>query len=160
MILCIACKDEPSISEIPQINFQKVSIYKNIKGNDSMIVLSIDYQDGNGDVGLDSKDTFPPFNYGGKGFYNLFVTYHVYDGLSWQSLVRPLTLDTINYHQRIPRLNQSESPRRVSGTLDLRIPASPYPGIKPSKVKFGCTLLDRNFNVSNTIQSTDINLKH
>jgi len=160
MILCIGCKDEPSISEIPQINFQKVSLYKNIKGNDSMIVLSIDYQDGNGDIGLDPKDTLPPFNYGGSGFYNLFVTYSVYDCLNWQRIVRPLSLDTINYHQRIPRLNQSESARRISGTLDLRIPASPYPGLKPAKVKFGCLLMDRSLNKSNPIQSNDINLKH
>lgn len=125
-----------------------------------MIVLRINYEDGDGDLGLSGSDTLPPFNFGNFAYYNLFVTYEVKNGTNWGKVINPSKLDTINYNQRFPRLNITAKKKHITGYLDLKIPASPYPGIKPQLVRFGFVLMDRAFHKSNFVRSNDIFLKH
>ena len=155
-----ACKDEAIESKIPKIEFNSVSVYKDIRSRDSMVVLQISYEDGNGDIGLSEGDTFPPFNYGNTAFYNLFVSYYVKTGNVFQKIVYPSTSDTIHFNQRFPTLNFSSKEKKVSGIMDLRIPASPYPGINPTAVKFRISMLDKSLNHSNEVESGEIALQH
>jgi len=159
LISLVTCKEDPDISKTPEISFESLSLYKNISGKDSMIVLRINYKDGDGDLGLNGSDTFPPFNYGNMAYYNLFVTYEVKNGNTWEKILNPSTNDTIKYNQRFPRLNFTNKNKHITGYMDLKIPATPYPGIKPQNVRFGFIMMDRALNKSNFAGSGDIFLK-
>ncbi len=159
LVSLVSCKDDPEISKTPEISFGEFLLYKNISGKDSMIVLRINYEDGDGDLGLSSTDTLPPYNYGNSAFYNLFVTYQVNNGIKWEKILNPSTSDTIHYNQRFPRLNLTKKDKHITGFMDLKIPASPYPGIKPSGVRFGIVMMDRALHKSNAVSSGDIFLK-
>ena len=89
LVSLVSCKDDPEISKTPEINFGEFLLYKNISGKDSMIVLRINYEDGDGDLGLSSTDTLPPYNYGNSAFYNLFVTYQVNNGWACLEGIKP-----------------------------------------------------------------------
>lgn len=160
MLLFFSCNPDSVISEIPEISLGSVTVYKNIAQKDSMIVLSINYKDGDGDIGLEAGDTIPPFNYKSEGYYNLLVTYKIKEGNDWKKIVISGSSDTLNFNQRFERLNKSDKSRAVSGTIDLRIPASPYPGIFPDTIKLSCQMLDRKMNKSSIVESTEIKLKH
>ncbi len=159
-MLSTGCNTDPVLSEIPEVSFESVSVYKNMAGKDSMIVLKINYKDGDGDLGLSQSDTFPPFNFGSPVFNNFFVNYKVKTGNSWQNILIPGTADTLNFNQRIQRLNLSNKDKAVKGSIDLRIPASPYPGLKPDTIKLISYLLDRKLHKSNLAESNEIYLKH
>ena len=124
------------------------------------MVLRINYKDGDGDLGLSEKDTFPPFNFGNAGFYNFLVGYKVKKGTIWQGIVLPGGSDTLNFNQRFQRLNLSDKVRAVSGSFDLRIPAAPYPGINPDTIQLTSLIMDRKLHKSNLAISNEIYLKH
>ena len=160
MLLSFGCNTDVVESEIPEIGFESVTVYKNIQGKDSMLVLSINYKDGDGDLGLSVGDTFPPFNFGSDGFYNLLVGYKIKKNNVWQSILVPGSSDTLQFNQRFQKLNLSDKKKMVSGNLDLRIPASPYPGVFPDTIKFISQMIDRKLHRSNVVESNEIKLKH
>lgn len=160
MLLFFSCNPDSVSSEIPEISFGSVTVYKNITQKDSMVVLSINYKDGDGDIGLSESDSFPPFNYKNVGFYNLLVSYKVRKKSVWQKILIPGSEDTLNFDQRFQRLNPNDKKRTVSGNMELRIPASPYPGILPDSIKLSFQMLDRKMHKSAIVESTEIKLKH
>lgn len=125
-----------------------------------MIIISINYKDANGNLGLSEADSLPPYTFGSAGYYNLYVAYYSKEGGVWKSVLNPISKDTIHFNQRFPKLNQSKNEKSVSGTMFLRIPATPYPGILPQIVKFRLKMLDRGLHESNSIETPEINLKH
>ena len=125
-----------------------------------MVILNINYKDGDGDLGLDENDSFPPFNFGSKDFYNLKIDYKMKQNNQWKKIVLPISNDTIEFNQRFLRLNKSGKKKAVLGNIEIRIPASPYPGIKPDTIQLICKMADRGLNYSNLITSKDIILKH
>jgi hypothetical protein len=160
LLLLNNCNTDPFVSEIPEINFESVTLYKNRSGKDSMIILTLNYKDGDGDVGLSEADSLPPFNFGNAGFYNLLVGYKVKKNAIWQNIIIPGGADTLNFNQRFQRLNTTNKNKTVTGTIDLRIPASPYPGIFPDTIKLISQMVDRKLHKSNITGSSAINLKH
>lgn len=160
MFCVLGCKPDAPVSEIPEISFNSALVYKNRAGKDSMIVLSINYKDGDGDLGLSIGDTFPPFNFGNQGYYNFLVGYKVKKNNIWQSILIPGTADTLQYNQRFERLNFSQKKKIISGDMDLRIPASPYPGVFPDTIKLISQIMDRKLHRSNVVESKEIKLKH
>ena len=125
-----------------------------------MIILTINYKDGDGDLGLSDSDTLPPYNYGNVGFYNFLVSYEMKKNNIWKRIIIPGSSDTLNFNQRFERLNKSDKVKKVAGTIDLRIPASPYPGILPDTIRLECKMMDRRLHNSNSAMSNDIYLKH
>ncbi|MFM9945536.1 MAG: hypothetical protein ACKVQB_09925 [Bacteroidia bacterium] len=160
LLFGFGCNDDPIQSEIPEISFGSASVYKNMAGKDSMVILTINYKDGDGDLGLAADDTLPPFNFGNQGFYNLFVGYKIKKNGIWQSILIPGSADTLHFNQRFQRLNLGDKEKAVTGSLDLRIPASPYPGILPDTIKLISQMMDRKLHKSNVSESTEIFLKH
>lgn len=155
-----ACKDEPNGLQVPQISIGGIVLYKNNTGSDSIIKLTIKYSDEDGDLGLSESDTLPPFNFGSDYFYNLKIKYLVKKAGQWQHILKTGTSDTINFNQRFKRLNESNKKRKVYGEFEIRIPASPYPGIKPDTLKMVCDITDRSLQKSNEATTDIIILKH
>ncbi|MCC6721899.1 MAG: hypothetical protein IT243_06825 [Bacteroidia bacterium] len=160
VLIINACKDKLTETHFPELSIEKVTLYKNNNGNDSLINITLKYSDNDGDLGLSENDTFPPFNFGNKYFYNLKIKYLVRKNGVWEQITKSPLNDTINFNQRFKRLNESNKKRKVYGEFIVRVPASPYPGIKPDTVLFECIIIDRNLNKSNTARTQAIFLKH
>jgi hypothetical protein len=65
MLVLSACKKSEIYPDIPAIEFK--SYYFTVDTSaagirDTLLGIIISYKDGDGDIGLNSKDTFPPFN--------------------------------------------------------------------------------------------------
>lgn len=156
-----SCKsDEVSFSNVPEISLNEVSLLQDTLGNDSLIVLVIGFQDGDGDIGLTSSDTAAPFNFGSAYFHNLPVTYLVVDASgAFIELKDQLGAPYGNQHERIPVLTPAGKYKAIKGNISIKLSANPLLS-KPDSLKLKIALLDRALNVSNTIQTETIRLKH
>lgn len=164
-MLCVvlfACRpDKNKFSEVPFLQIKGAYIYNNGFDKDSFIELSMHYRDGDGDIGLDPGDTSPPFNPGGVAFYNLKIW-------MWQKVngkwIKPINLlinppDTLNFHERIPRITPTGRAKWIEGDLSVKIPAEPY-GLKPDTIKLQVMLIDRKLQNSGWLETEELFLKH
>ncbi len=158
--MALGCTSDIPDSDIPELELDGVAVYKNKAGKDSMVVLSLNYKDGDGDLGLSKDDTLPPYNYGNVGYYTLLVSYKIAKNKVWQHIVIPSSADTLHFNQRFQRLSLADKKKAVSGNLMLRIPASPYPGLKPDSIMLTSYILDRSLHKSNQVATNAIKLQH
>jgi len=157
-----ACKSEQvEFSNVPLIELESVEQLKNVDGKDSIIKVSLYYQDGDGDIGLTETDTSAPFNLGSPFFHNLPVTYLVPNGMGeYKEFVNPSTNRPYgNQHERVPYLTPSGKYKSISGTIDVFLSANPALA-NPDSLKFEIKLMDRDLNVSNTVTTEVIELTH
>ena len=156
-----SCKpDDVSFGNVPEISLNEVSLLQDTLGNDSLIVLVIGFQDGDGDIGLTSSDTAAPFNFGSAYFHNLPVTYLVVDASgAFIELKDQLGAPYGNQHERIPVLTPAGKYKAIKGNISIKLSANPLLS-KPDSLKLKIALIDRALNVSNTIQTETIRLKH
>jgi len=156
-----SCKpDDVSFSNVPEISLNEVALLQDTLGNDSLIVLVIGFQDGDGDIGLTGSDTAPPFNFGSPYFHNLPVTYLVTDASgAFVELKDQSGAPYGNQHERIPILTPSGKYKAIQGNISIKLSANPLLS-KPDSLKLKISLIDRALNVSNTIHTETILLKH
>jgi hypothetical protein len=151
LISLFSCKTESSMFPLePVINLEKVEQFQN-KGKDSAVLIKLGYTDGDGDIGLNPNDTFPPFNFGSPYFYNLIVkVFEVKNGVEIPIMI-PLTTDTIFFNDRIANLTPTGKNKSISGTISVNLNAIPYPGILPDTMIYKLKIMDRNLNISNEV---------
>jgi len=156
-----SCKpDDVSFGNVPEISLNEVSLLQDTLGNDSLIVLVIGFQDGDGDIGLTGSDTAAPFNFGSPYFHNLPVTYLVAGASgTFVELKDQSGSPYGNQHERIPILSPSGKYKGIQGNISIKLSANPLL-TKPVSLKLKISLIDRALNVSNTIQTETILLKH
>lgn len=117
-------------------------------------ILKFEFTDGDGDLGLAKADTFPPYNFGSRYYYNLLIDfYEVRNGV--ETYV-PLTYydpvsqgyDTVYQHARIPQLIPKNVVKSISGdiydTLFIYNYNSPY-----DTLFFKFYIVDRALHESN-----------
>lgn len=121
-------------------------------------VLHFSFEDGDGDIGLNSGDTFPPFNNGSDYYYNLII---IYNEMQHGELVEvpivwfnPQTeqYDTLSLSSRIPYLTPDGINKAISGeiwdTLFIYNFNSEF-----DTIQFDAYIIDRALNESNTIST-------
>ena len=77
VLAAISCKRLEEYPVEPAITF--LEFEKIFNETDSIYdrgVLKFEFTDGDGDIGLEDRDTFPPFNPGSKYYYNLIIDYY------------------------------------------------------------------------------------
>jgi hypothetical protein len=159
-VAVISCKriDEyPIEPEIKYIDFEK--LYNTTDSIYDRGVLKFSYTDGDGDLGLAKRDTFPPYNPGSKYYYNLLIYYYeIQNGVEtpvalgyWDPVNQ--TLDTVSLSARIPLLTVPGADRPISGdiydTLFIYNYNSPY-----DTVFLEFQIVDRALHESN-LERTD-----
>lgn len=153
--------DVVSFSNIPVIELLSVTQLRADDGRDSIITVEMSYQDGDGDIGLTEKDTIAPFNFGSPFYHNLPVTYLIENSNGeYEELLKPGTdVPYGNQHERIPNLTPSGKYKAIEGVLEIDLLANPE-NTKPQKLKLEIRMIDRALNVSNTLITPIIELKH
>lgn len=158
-----SCRKKEKYPAIPQIQFKSfVKILTN-NGIDDKGILAITFTDGDGDVGLDAKDTVAPFNKAGEFYYNFFIKYYEkrkgvitrVDSAVCTSggIGLPITHDS-----RIPRLALEGDKSPLKGTIEIKMafnnPCSVY-----DTILFEAYIADRAKNLSNKIKTSEIIVK-
>lgn len=133
LFLTTACKkDDPGISNVPEISLLSVSPTSVVEFQDS-IVFSISYRDGDGDLGENDPDV-----------ENCFI------------------LDpriNVSYGFRIQQLSPDNSNIAIQGNLDIILPNTGITdGSSSQKVNFDIYVVDRAGNLSNVVTSPEITI--
>jgi len=152
IISCMRMEEYPDEPVITYMDFEKIfnvtdSVYD--RG-----VLKFEFTDGNGDIGLDANDTFPPFKPGTRYYYNLIIDYYevrngvetpvditVYNAVTEQ-------YDTVYLSARIPPLIPKGINKALSGDIyDTVFIYNYYSDYDTLFLKF--RIVDRALNESN-----------
>ncbi|TAF63746.1 MAG: hypothetical protein EAZ55_12830 [Cytophagales bacterium] len=155
------CILKPEFSEIPRIEFRqirKIIVNENGFKRDSIIV-SVFFQDGDGDLGLSADETFFPYSElkpdgtTNEFFYNYFVTM---EKRIANNRYEPIVFSGPNLNGRFFKLNVENTKGPLEGTINrsFTISAGAYPIINVpanSYVRFKIQIADRALNKSNEI---------
>ncbi len=149
VVLVSGCRHEEKYSVVPHIEFVSLEKIDNGTGVDSQAELTISFQDGDGDIGLNETDRNPVFNVDSPYYYNFFIyLYEKIDG-EWVLMELPTPL-----HARVPHLSE-EVPESIEGKLSIQTyinnPYSPH-----DTVRLSCYLVDRALHHSDTIFTPEI----
>ena len=150
-----SCNEGEEFPTIPEISFKSYKVYKNVANKDTALVLTIEFKDGDGDIGLGEADTFPPFNFGGDYYYNMYVHYYEFIDSQYQEVTpNPFSNDTLRYQYRLPDdISPQTNNKAIKGEINLLINdvlASHNP------IKFSIYIYDRNLHMSNVVESPEI----
>lgn len=154
-----SCKKLDKFPPEPTLEYRGMDLIYN--SNDSIFdrgILRLSFTDGDGDLGLRKSDTFPPYNFGSKYYYNLIITYfEMQNGVITEvplTFYNPNTqqFDTIPLSARIPYLTPDGLNKSISGeifdTLFIYNFNSDY-----DTILFEAYIIDRSLNESNVIRT-------
>lgn len=150
---CLKTEDYPIE---PQISFKNYFIgYKTTElGEKKVVAIIFSFTDGDGDIGLGDGDTLPPFDRGGKYYYNLVITMFKKNNGVFTEVVE--NSDSIVYSGRISTLPSVKNKKAIKGDIEDDI----LPDIKFSTgkdtVKYNLFIYDRALHKSNVITTPEI----
>jgi hypothetical protein len=146
---CVKQENYPDVPQIQFLNFTKVfdTGQYAVKG-----ILNISFTDGDGDIGLNSNDTRPPFDTAGPYYYNYVITYFE----KQQGVFKQIDLNP-PFSVRIPVLNSEFPGKPIKGVISDTLELNPRPLF--DTIKFEAFIYDRTLNKSNIISTPEIILK-
>jgi hypothetical protein len=121
------CMKKQNFSDIPQISYTGMELLVDTAGVVRTGILTISYQDGNGDIGLSAADTFSPYQKGGQYYYNYVINYFEKQNGIFQQVDL-----TIPFSLRIPVLTPNDPNKPIQGYIADSIGLYPPPRHDPS----------------------------
>jgi hypothetical protein len=163
MIVLGSCYRKPDFPNTPFIEFQ--SIVKNVitdpisTGKVDSISITIKFQDGDGDLGLNSEDNSGVFAQNSPYYYNYKVT--LLQEIA--GVFTPVIFTGLSFDGRFPRLEEQGRRNPLEGTLtySLKFVHALLPPTIPAgtRMKFRVRIYDRALNLSNEIETTPVAIK-
>lgn len=152
ILLVSSCVKQEEFSDIPEISLRPFVLLFDTGQYAVKGILSFDFQDGNGDIGLNPGDTFVPYDRGGNYYYNLVIRYfEKHDSGYVEVVMNP------PFSARIPLLNPDYPGKAIKGFISDTLTMDPSPDF--DTVRFECFIYDRALNKSNVLTTPDIPLK-
>lgn len=117
-------------------------------------VLTMDFKDGEGDIGLNPADTLPPYDVSSKYYYNLYLVYYEkVDGEGWQVGLDP-DGNEIQFKTRLLPVYEGK-PKSIEGRIAYTIEPIYYNLLSPDNdtIKYRVQLIDRALNESDWVET-------
>ncbi len=158
MIVASACQKASDFPREPRLE------YLSFNNDPNDAVMRFKFTDGDGNVGLDPKDTLSPFHASADPVnnyhWNLWIKYYEKIDGTWYEYqsnepTEPLYLDPNATFTRIPRLDPKGQNKSLEGEVVIDMTGW-YPLGMADTVKYGVILLDRDLNQSNEAVSEEI----
>ena len=143
-----SCLEDKSFPPEPEITFRSFEV----EGTGA--VLSIDFTDGDGDIGLDQSDTTGvncPDTC--RYYYNLFCEYYELQNGTWTHIPLDPALGQIPFYYRVPNVSPSGQNPALNGIIEIDMPSYYLIGTGFDTCRFEVTLADRMINESNTVRT-------
>ncbi|MCB0477126.1 MAG: hypothetical protein R2799_04160 [Crocinitomicaceae bacterium] len=147
VLLLPSCFDNPNYPDEPVLTYHSFTI----EGDSAD--LSVDFTDGNGDIGLSESETQAPYNVGSYYYYNLYVQYwEKHDVLGWIP-GKDLNGDSIIFKYRIDRILDGNKEKALKGNISVSIEPIFYNPTSPNSdtIKYRIQLIDRALNKSDWV---------
>jgi hypothetical protein len=172
LFLCLgACQTPPEFSKTPAITLDRLAKFHLNKiydeegipisqGRDS-INISLNFKDGDGDLGLDQSDLVPPYYVNGKKtdyYNNFFIDMYVLKHKKWSKIIFDHNL---NFNSQFQRFQKGDKKSPLKGTMyynfsiDNSVPETFNFGYKDT-LMFEVYILDRALNKSNTVTTDPV----
>jgi hypothetical protein len=172
LFLCLgACQTPPEFSKTPAITLDRLAKFHLNKiydeegipisqGRDS-INISLNFKDGDGDLGLDQSDLVPPYYVNGKKtdyYNNFFIDMYVLKHKKWSKIIFDHNL---NFNSQFQRFQKGDKKSPLKGTMyynfsiDNSVPETFNFGCKDT-LMFEVYILDRALNKSNTVTTDPV----
>lgn len=119
-------------------------------GIDSKGYLIINFTDGDGDIGLQTDDTLPPYNVNGDYYYNFLIHYFEKQNDTFVEVQLPST-----FNARIPNVEDDLAERGIRGEIQIELFFNNYNSSSDS-IRFTAQIIDRALHKSNIITTPSI----
>jgi len=147
-VLMNACKPDPEFPIEPYLEYKSFM-------EDGQPIMIFKFTDGDGNVGLNQQDTFPPFNATSNPVnlyhWNLWMKYWEMINGEWVEI--PLIPEAAYF--RIPRLDPQGQNKALEGEVIVDMTGW-YPLTPADTVRYSFVLIDRDKNHSNEAFSETI----
>lgn len=144
IIVLSSCIKQESYPVIPEIGFSGFAGIFDTSQYPVYGIITITFQDGDGNIGLSPRDTMYPYQKNGPYYYNYVIKYFEKRDTGWAELVLDPPLSS-----RIPVLNPDYPGKAIKGVIVDTIPMNPAP--QYDTIRFELYIYDRTLNKSNTI---------
>jgi hypothetical protein len=133
----------------PQIEFVTMERYK----MDSAFFI-FSFIDGDGDLGLDTGEVFPPYHIDGPYYQNCFIDYYELQNGEWVKIVPDQP-----FYYRFPIIPVQGRFNAIEGEISIEMGIH-YDFLSPfDTIKYSCFIYDRAHNKSNTIETPPMRKK-
>ena len=125
--------------------------------NGEIAIVSFDFTDGDGDIGLSDAQQEPPYDSTSYFHFNLYLEYFEKDDdLGWVP-GKSLSGDTIVFTNRLEPIEFAGKAKGIKGVMEVEM--SPFNNPLSSDadtIKYRITLIDRALNISNVLETDEI----
>jgi hypothetical protein len=149
-----SCIKQEKYPDEPQLTYLDFFIAFDTSQYAQLGLFRVSYTDGDGDIGLNTRDTLPPFEPGGQYYYNYVIDFYAKQNGDYQKI----DLDP-PFSVRIPVLNPDYPGKAIKGTISDTINLKLIPHTLYDTIRFEAYLYDRKLHKSNVVATPDIPLK-
>jgi hypothetical protein len=152
-VFITACTKHETYSVIPEIEYKSFDKIPTSTGIDNKAYLTISFTDGDGDIGLNPEDTFPPYNANSPYYYNFIIDYYELQNDSFVKIDLPLTNNS-----RIPYVDANLAERGIKGEITIELFFNNIMSTSDS-IRYEIYIFDRALHKSNVIMTPSIYVK-
>ncbi|HTX87923.1 MAG TPA: hypothetical protein VMC08_02955 [Bacteroidales bacterium] len=146
LFLWTGCLKQENYSNIPAITLQSFVLVYDTGHYPVSAILTITFQDGDGNIGLSDGDTLPPYDKNGQYYYNFVIQY--YERQMGQFVLRDLEPPL---SARIPVLSPLYPGKPIKGVIADTLVMDPTP--VHDTIRIDAFIYDRALNKSNVIST-------
>jgi hypothetical protein len=155
MFTASSCMKKDEFPVEPTLAYKNFIITHTMEGKADIGILVLSFTDGDGDIGLSSADTLPPFNPGSKYFFNFYITLYKKENGQYEKIIFPDTNFTFN--SRIPEIELTGNSKSIKGDIEYRFDLQIMKAyLNLDTIQIETFIYDRALHKSNIIVTPDI----
>ncbi|NDC30938.1 MAG: hypothetical protein EBZ58_08400 [Bacteroidetes bacterium] len=164
-VFCLcACKESEIYPSTPSIDYKSLNFYSDTAGGISTVKLTFTFKDGDGDLGLEDKDTLSPFNNFtdanrtvlNKYYYNCYVYPLKSINGVFTNINKAFSSDTLFDAFRVQNLTPDGKHKAIRGDIEVEVDPNLFTSgyiTNNDTLKYRIFIYDRALHQSNVVES-------